>query len=498
VSRAAAWPRGVGVVQPVIVLGALVLAFLAGHLGTYDTMLGLFAVLGLVFGIVVLRWPFVGLIVLAGSLAVENLLIFEGAGGVARGSRLLGLMVFGAWVVGKLLRRESVAHLLTSVLPVTAGLLFAFALASTLWARVPPASFSGAIRLTQFIALALLTFDLVHSWKRVDLVVKALVVGATAAAILTIEEAVVGGARRAGGDIAGGVNRTAAVLVTVLPFAFYLLRSQSRAGWRYLGITYIAVGVTATILTYSRMNLLVLPILLAILTFHTFRGRHGRGPVMVAAVVAMGLALYAIPNERVQERVTSIAPYLQGTVGTAETGIIEPSSRGYHLRLGLAIARDEPVIGAGYRNYGHLFRDEYQFVVSGAGRVYMSRRSPHSAHIGMLADLGGIGFSLWMALLLGAGMIPAIRAWRRMASQRNAAPYLASQAITYAMGLQVFVYGWYADIDTGKVLWILLGLAAAAWVLAHAEARAGKPGVLEYSRPLLHRRTRHSETIGDA
>jgi hypothetical protein len=468
-STVGAWPRRVTIAEPVIVVGGLLLALLSGLLVAYYGVLGLFALLGLLFAVVVLRWPFVGLLVLAVSITLNNLFVIQGDGGVATANRFLGMLVFGAWMVGKLLRRESVVPLLTSTLTVTATLLFGFALASTLWARWPQLALSGAIQLTQFIVLALLTFDLARSWERVDLLIKALVLGATFAALLTIEQGVVGGARRAGEGIAGDLNQTASILVTIMPAAFYLLRSQNSAPWKLLGITYVAAAVPATILTYSRMNLLVLPVLLTLLTFHTLLGRRGRVTILAGAVVTIAAALYAVPTDRLEDRLVTIVPYLQGTVATDHGGIIEPSERGYHLVLGLAIWRDQPWIGAGFRNYGPLFRDEYQFVVPGTARVYYSPRSPHSTHVGMLANLGGIGFALWMALLLGAGLIPAIRTWRHTASRPDGIPYLASQAITYAVGLQIFAYGLYADIDLGKLLWILLGLASAAWTLRKAD-----------------------------
>jgi hypothetical protein len=481
--------RGVSPAEPVVVVGALSLALVAGVLVTNQGVLAIFAVLGIVFGLVVLRWPFVGFLVLVGSIAVENLLVIQGASGPATGSRLLGMLVFGAWLVGKLVRREPLVPLLTSALMVTAALLFAFALASTIWARVPQAALSGSIQLAQFIALGLLTLDLARSWGRMDLVIKALVAGATLASLFTVYQAVFGGARRAGHDVSGGINETAMLLVTILPFAFYLLRSQTRVAWQVLGITYIGVAVTATIVTYSRMNLLVLPVILALLTIHTVMGRRGRRPILITMIVATGVALYAVPLDRLEDRLVTIVPYLQDTIGAEESGIVEPSARGYHMLLGLAIARDMPVGGAGFRNYGYLFRDEYQFFVPGPGRVYRSVRSPHGSHVGMLANLGGIGFGLWIALLFGAGLIPALRTWRHTAHDRNATPHLMAQAISYALGLQVFVYGWYGNIDQNKLLWIILGLAVAAWALARpADPRSvGKPR--RDSRAAQHHRT---------
>lgn len=452
------------------VVGGLAVALLVGLVVANLGLSSLLVVAGLFLVVVVLRWPIVGFLAFAASISVENIAVIEGIGGVATASRLLGMLVFGAWGLGKLLRRESMIPLLTSSLFVTSGLLFAFALASTLWARVPQAAFSGTVQLAQFIALGLLTFDLARSWERVDLIVKALVVGGTLAALLTIEQAVVGGASRAGDNISGGVNQTAMLLVTMIPFAFYLLRSRTGVLWKILGMAYIGAGVTATVLTYSRMNLLVLPVILGLLSIHTLLGRRGRLPILMAGAVALMVAAYTIPTTQLQARLETIVPYVQATLGGEEPGIVEYSTRGYHLRLGLAIARDEPLLGAGFRNYGYLFRDEYQFFVPGSTIVYQSVRSPHSSHVGMLADLGGVGFGLWLAVLLCAGLIPAVRAWLRSSHDADAIPFLVSQAITYAVGLQVAVYGMYTTIDRAKHLWVLLGLAVAVWRLVQLTA----------------------------
>jgi hypothetical protein len=132
-------------------------------------------------------------------------------------------------------------------------------------------------------------------------------------------------------------------------------------------------------------------------------------------------------------------------------------------------------LGAGFRNYGYLFRDEYQFFVPGTDRVRQNVRSPHSSHVGMLADLGGVGTAFWVALLMVAGLLPVLRSWWHTAYDRESRPYLASQAIAYALGLQIFAYGWYATIDRDKLLWILLGLAAAAWALTRTGERSPGP-----------------------
>lgn len=459
--------------MPLIIGGALTLALVVGVMSGAAGNVGFLLAFGGVVALIMLRWPLVGLLVLLASISVENLLVLESARG-ATGTRLLGLAVFGSWIVGKFIRKESLIPIFTSRLTVFGGLLVAMALASVIWARVPGAAQSGAMQFIQFLALAILCFDMARSWERADLMVKAVVVGATLAAFLTLEQALLGGARRAGGNIAGGINATAILLVTVLPLAFYLIRSGESRVWSLLGVGYAALAVPAVLLTYSRMNLLVLPLILGLLVFDTLRGGRGRGWVTVGAATAMAVGLYAVPTDRLFDRIETIVPYIEGTVGVQESWLVEPSPRGYHLRLGMEIARDEPILGAGFRNYGHLFREEYQFLVPGPGRIYTSVRSPHSSHVGMMADLGMVGFGLWLALILGAGLLPVVRVRRALAWRKHERAYLLAWALSYALGTQIVFYGWYATIDRYKIFWVLLGMAWAVRVLwreDHAQAR---------------------------
>ena len=413
------------------------------------------------FGVAVLRWPFLGLLVLSASIAVENLMVFGGTGGVTA-TRLLGLVVFGAWLGGKVFRREAFLPLARSPVAITSALLVGFALASTIWAALPDVATSEAIRMLQFVALALIAVDLANSWRRVDLVVTWVLVGALVAAALTLQQSLFGGQRRAGDNIAGGINQTSMTLATCIPFAFYLIRSEGGLMSKLVGVAYIGLAVPAILLTFSRMNLLVLPVLLLVLFADTLKTRRARGWLLGVACAGVLVGMHTVPTDRVMERVETIAPYIQGTIGSDPSGIVEPSARGYHLQLGFAIARDHPIGGAGYQNYGHLFRDEYQYFVPGPGRVYGSVRSPHSSHVGMLADLGVVGFALWLAVVLGVGFFGSVMAWRRTAGAPDRNAHLLARALTYALGLQVFIYGWYNTIADDKLLWLLVGLAAAA------------------------------------
>ena len=117
------------------------------------------------------------------------------------------------------------------------------------------------------------------------------------------------------------------------------------------------------------------------------------------------------------------------------------------------------MIGVGYGNYGYFFRDEYQFQVPGADKLYGSVRSPHSAYLGIAADLGAIGLAVWL-LLLGLCATSAIRTWlrARVAGVRDMLPLI--EALVLMIGLHIFAYGFYAPNQTDKLLWMVLAITS--------------------------------------
>jgi O-antigen ligase len=416
----------------------------------------LFVLLALPIAAGVFYRPFFGVILLAGTIPLEVMLTF---GGLGLG-RAIGLAVFAAWFLQKLAGRQSWRWVVSGAFfPAAMGFL-TLVLASLLWAEHPEPVRSGFIRLAQMVALALIIIDLADSSRKLDLIAKTLVLSALLAAGITLYQYEILGFRRAGGEVAGGINDTAMMLVTVLPLGFYLLRASSSFIWRLLATLYIGISAVSVVTTFSRMNLLLLPPLIAVLYVMAARDRHARGWLLAVAVAsAVGATLF-VPWDKLGERTETISTYVDQTVrfGREEAAT---SSRGYHLRIALAIAREQPVLGAGYGNYGYLFREEYQYQVPGRGKVYTSIRSPHSAYLGIAADLGAVGLGSWLVLLsvcAGAGF----RARRRARSGGLPGLLPLTESLLIMLGLHVFAYGFYAPHQTDKLLWVVMAMCVAA------------------------------------
>ncbi len=130
------------------------------------------------------------------------------------------------------------------------------------------------------------------------------------------------------------------------------------------------------------------------------------------------------------------------------------------MQIALAIARDHPIIGAGYDSYGQLFLDEYQFVVRGAPTMVKSKRSPHSSWLGILADLGAVGVLLWSGVL-GAALVYLFRSWRLTREYPMLPSHALIQSTLLCLALYAIPFGFYFQTQREKLLWVLMGLALA-------------------------------------
>jgi len=447
--------------EGIFAAAALTAAAFLGILMPTTGGLALAIPLAIAGGVLLFVNPLLGMLLLVGTIPLESALMLGGRSAPA----LLGMAVVGTWGVRKLLYRESLTELVAPGLVRLGLLLFAFACLSVTWAEYPQGLERPLILLLQLMLLAVLISDLASTRDRMVMVAKVLVLAGVVAAVLTAEQYFVGGVRRAGAGITGGINRTAITLVTIVPFAFYLLRSQEHSFWRLLGLGYVGLSAVAVAVTLSRMNYLVLPLVVLLHLGFMARTRVGRRRVLLLGA-AVALAVSFLPMDTLEDRALSIVPYLHTTVGSDETGGTV-SGRGYHLRIGLEIFRDHPIIGAGYRNYNPQFLT-YQWQLPGTGRIYQSPRSPHSSHMAFLANLGIIGFSLWIGLFL-LGFRYVFRAWRSVEDKGSSEAFMV-QAVGIALGLQS-IYGLYGEIHQDKIFWVVIGMVLALSVVSRSGRR---------------------------
>lgn len=409
--------------------------------------------------VAVLLEPMIGLVAMAGVMPFEDSIILASVSSL---TKILGVAVAGAWVLSRLVRRESWKPVLNNAFCVLGVAFIALVAASALWAEHVAGLRNDIIRLGMMFTLGLLAVDLLRDWRRVEWLVRAVVVGALIAVAFTLPQYFGVGVRRAGEGVAGDVNATAMILVACFPLAVFLLRSSGALLWRLLGLIYATLAPLAVATTLSRMAFLVLPLVAVVEWWGLLR--DSRSTVLVPLVTTVGviIGLVFLPWDKVQERADTIVPYVTQSLGTEDHDTVGGSGRGYHLKVALAIFVDHPLAGAGWGNYGHLFRDRYQFEVPGRpadNLLYSSPRSPHSVYFGILADLGLVGIVLW-AGLVGTGIWNAWRAYRGLSGSGESARYLMARGVLLSLGIFA-IYGFYSELQTEKLFWLLLGVALA-------------------------------------
>ncbi len=457
--------RDVAIYLSLLTVGLAALTGLVGE----AWVVGVGAVL--VASVVLLR-PEVGVCLLAVNLPVENAtVVWEGV----TLSRVLGVLVFGCWLLRKLARGEPWAGLLANKVVWWHVALVLLVLNSVLWAAYDVELVRYA-QVVQLLALLLMMADLSRQPWTLVWISRSLVVGGVACAVLVLHQAYVNAGVpnfRAGEDIAGGVNGTATVLATLLPFAFGLLRGAQPLAWKAVGVTYVVLALPAVSFTFSRAAYIICAVAVGLqLLLMALRSRH-RGVLALPLLFVVAIVIWRyVPVEAVLNRITSIGPYLASLNTPSEMG-----ARIVHWKAGFFMFLDHPVLGVGYHNFGHYFRD-YQFLVRGDVMILgddeiwgmTTLRSPHSSLFGIMAELGMVGLVVWGALQWRVFLLFGYVGRRLRAIGVRSVRRIWHEQIAIAFFL-LAVNGLINVVHTEKVFWTVAGLA----VGLHLGLRSWRP-----------------------
>lgn len=384
--------RGLLALSVVILIACAALAY-----GVIAFDVKAIAALGVLLAIVgCATWPFVGLLALVGTVPIEALATGDGSIPTLKG---LAAIVAGAWGVRVLLKGRAWPPRLPVGCNGATVVLIALAAASAMWAMYPGDVLKGVVSLLQLVVLGVIVADMALSWNRLDRLISFLVFGGVIAAVATIGDFYLFGAKRAGDGIAGGINGTAAVLVSILPFAPYVAGSARSLVVKSIGFAYMVLAPVAVMVTFSRSAWLMLLMLTTAFGLKVIKHNGVRG--MLAVSAAMILLAAMAPKDAVVDRAASIVQVITAAQDDA-SGVED--SRSYHYEVGREMLSDAPFWGVGYNNYPRAFRYVYQFRVPGSRRFYSSLRSPHSTYVGIGAELGAVGIVCWLSVM---GMLAA-------------------------------------------------------------------------------------------
>ena len=248
----------------------------------------------------------------------------------------------------------------------------------------------------------------------------------------------------------GEQNRYAQILVVLIPLAFYRLRGE-----RSLILRIMAAGAGMLILggiflTFSQGAAVTL-----VMLFMLMIGLKQIKPRYSLAVLAVILAMiFTVPDYI--GRIAGIGR-LQGLISSSAG--VEPSSsmmgRATENLAAVNIFLDHPILGVGPGQY-KFFSAEYGNVL-GLKRLNESRRA-HSIYLEVLADVGIIGFVLFMAIAL----LIMYRLWQSHRRWLGSRPDLSNLAATLFFSLCAYLMSaTFLHLSYMRYYWFLLAIAGA-------------------------------------
>ncbi len=271
----------------------------------------------------------------------------------------------------------------------------------------------------------------------------------------------------------GQPNWLAAFFVSAIPLTLALAAGR-RLVVQVLLVMLVLVEAAAFAFTLSRGGFLGAGMAAVVLVagFAVWRQvvtRRGVALAGLAALLVLG-GVAAMPQGRAA--VAAIAQRFSMIDDMEET------SASAHLdqwAVGVAIAADYPLIGAGQDSYVLLFSDYRDEVLpADRARIWQNYR-PESPHNHFLAIAGGMGIPALIAYLgiIGAAVVRGIRGVRRAAEQADSRTVIVGIAFMAVIaGHLVTDFFITAEVAGSALFWVVLGATAALGASSGTEAPA--------------------------
>lgn len=316
-------------------------------------------------------------------------------------------------------------------------LFIAWSAATTLWAIDPEAAWQRLPTALGLLLLYLVAVSVRVTATELSWVSLLAIVGGCAASLYAVSQFYSGvfyGASMRGSLVAGNrqddPNQFAVTLL--LPVSLALGRFVSTRGWMRRAVLIAAVSVMGlgVFVTMSRGALLALFVVVGV---YLYRLRAGwRAFVPVCFLFIMWIALPELFFTR-----------LQDIVGGRGAGRLDI------WLVGLAVLRHHGFVGAGLSNFPVAYDNYagYASVFQGFGR------GPHNIYLGMLVEVGVVGFLLFLAAARSQ-----LREFRHSSSPARKLALLPYQAACYG----TLASGFFLDLLWRKpfwLCWILLAIA---------------------------------------
>jgi hypothetical protein len=392
----------------------------------------------------------------AAMLATMPIIVVQGPAHMTIMDAINFMVVAGYWIL-IFARRESIAFPLA--LPFW---LIMIGSLGSLFAAVDRVRALLTISQDVYLYLWFVTVtDLIARTCRVRSVVRVWIGVACMVAALTFLDRhfhVLGG-RFAGTSRAVGTFANPNMFGNYLAMSFFLTWAAAAAGWRYLYLALVPIGV-GVLETASNGSLMGLMSGCAIAIATDPRLREPRRLGALIAIAAIAIAIVGVWRHDIEDQLTEVMSGKRGEIGGA-------AMKGAEERLPLWIASAQAFTvhptGVGPNNFDDA-----------VGPILGDYHGAHNEYVGMLVERGPVGFAGW-CLLLGSAWLALLRL------RRGAAVGFRPLAIEplYGALAALTLHGMVIELFHFRHFWLLLAVIFAALTQATAAqalaARDGRP-----------------------
>lgn len=420
----------------------LILSNACGRFATSLASPALTLAVGVIVAVVIFLRPEIGLSLFIASIFFEECWLVAGSITIAK---VIGLVTLIAWLV----RFPFLANR-RLILPIQAwltALLLAFGLLSMVWAPDDQVVIRRVIMGAGLLGAFIVIVNLVDSPAKLRRISYVVAMAGLASALLALDTYFFGEpfsdvlqrARIVPAQIPG---MFAASLIPVFAlFSRGVTRQQGPLHTTVWSFGHLIVTV-AILLSLSRGVMIAIA---AVLVLTLILARHPKQRVLLALLALVEIAIVRFVGSGFSERAVSVVTAADRGAGRIDVWVAV-----------LRVIATYPIQGVGLSNFPVVFFDYYS-QPAGLQRVVTAAKTPHSIYLGMLAELGIIGF-LVFAGIIGTSVVSAIRA--RFDSYHKAKDrYLRFASEVWLLSLVGFlVEGLFQDLFYRKWFWLGLGL----------------------------------------
>lgn len=367
--------------------------------------------------------------------------------------KLAGGVLVAAWLAQVFLRRDDAQSLLRErpFISAAAAGLVVWALASSLWAADQEVAIASALRLGQGVVLLFVVYSALREPKHLRWVLGAYVGGALVAAAFALISLGSTGSDRLGGTNTNPNELAAAFLPAIMVCAFTFL-GERRPVLRWATSVGGSMLLLALLMTGSRGGLVGLAVALVAAVIVAGPSRL---KIVAAALVIVGIGVVYYATYAPQDYVDRLEA-VSNDGGTGRSDLWE---------VALVIADDRPVTGVGAGNFPVV---EARYAV---GEVDIARidlvldktKVVHSIYLSLLSELGVVGLSLFLCLVVGA-FASIIQALRRLRGSDWPFQLLVRGFLVGVVAIMTAYT--FSTAEYEKQLWLLLGTGLALPAIA--------------------------------